>query len=73
MYSYSILHREPAPGFPVPTVLAIVELNEGYTMFSNIVECDPREISIGMPVEVTFEDCSPEITLPMFRPSSGGA
>jgi uncharacterized OB-fold protein len=63
-----VIHREVAPGFPIPTVFAIVELDEGYHMFSNVVECDLGSVRIDMPLEVTFEECSPEITLPMFRP-----
>jgi hypothetical protein len=34
VYSFSVLHREPFPDYPVPFVLAIVELDEGYNMFS---------------------------------------
>ncbi len=36
---------------------------------SNIVECNNEDLKIGMPVEVVFEDVTPEITIPKFRPS----
>ncbi len=68
VYSFSVLHREPTPGFPVPTVLAIVDLDDGYAMLTNIVGCPSNKVKIDMPVEVTFETCSPEISLPMFQP-----
>ena len=35
---------------------------------SNIVDCAPQDVRIDMPVEVVFEDLSPEVTLPKFRP-----
>jgi uncharacterized OB-fold protein len=36
---------------------------------TNIVGCNPEEITVGMPVEVTFEDWTEEISIPKFRPS----
>lgn len=62
-----ILEYAPAGSY----VLAMVELDEGPKMLTNIVGCDPGEISIGMPVEVRFEPCGPEAddpALPRFRP-----
>jgi uncharacterized OB-fold protein len=52
----------------VPYVVALVKLEEGPTMMSNIVGCDPESVAIGMPVEVVFEPRSAEISLPQFRP-----
>ena len=40
-------------------------------MMSNIIDCDPTTVEIGMSVEVTFEDITEEITLPQFKPSQG--
>lgn len=68
VYSYSVLHREPSANFPLPSVFAIVDVEEGYSMFSSIVECDPAELTIDMPVEVVFDQISDEISLPLFRP-----
>jgi hypothetical protein len=70
VYSYSVNHRAPHPGFAdnLPFVLAIVELAEGPRMMTNIVECDPESVTIGMDVTVTFDDVTDEITLPKFRP-----
>jgi len=52
----------------VPYVIALVQLEEGPTMMSNIVECNPESVTTGMPVEVVFEQRSEEITIPQFRP-----
>ena len=62
-------------GFPLgpPYVLAIVELEEGPRMMTNLVDVapDPAAIRIGMPVEVVFQDVTDEIALPQFRPREG--
>jgi uncharacterized OB-fold protein len=72
LYSYTVMHREPFPDFPVPSVMAIVELDEGYAMFSGIVDCPYDELACDLRVEVAFEPQSDEITLPMFRRAGRG-
>lgn len=69
LYSYSVVHRPPSPAFRVPYVVAIVALEEGWHMLTNLVDCDPADAAIGMPVEVVFRPASEEITLPCFRPA----
>ncbi len=71
VYSFSVNHRAPHPGFAdkLPFVLAIIELAEGPRMMTNIVECDPESVTIGMAVTVTFDDVTEEVTLPKFRPA----
>ncbi|QEN16395.1 Zn-ribbon domain-containing OB-fold protein [Mycolicibacterium sp. ELW1] len=49
-------------------VLAMVELNEGPKMLTNIIGCDPTELSIGQPVEVVFCATGGDGALPRFRP-----
>ncbi|MCH8086897.1 MAG: Zn-ribbon domain-containing OB-fold protein [Chloroflexi bacterium] len=71
LYSFVINHR-PAPGFgPEPYVIAVVELDEGPRMMTNLidVEPDPDKISCDMPVRIVYEDVTTEITLPKFRPA----
>jgi len=69
VFSYNVMHQVYHPGFAseVPYAVVVVKLTEGPKMVSNLVDCPPREIRIGMPVEVTFEELSPEVTLPKFR------
>jgi uncharacterized OB-fold protein len=68
------VHRAPIPAFrdKVPYVTAIVELEGGTRMPTNLVgvEPDPSAIKIGMPVEVVFEDLDDKISLPKFRLAS---
>lgn len=70
LYSYIINHL-PAPGFDGPFAVAIVELEEGPRLMTNILECEqtPEALQLDMPLEVTFEKLSDEIMLPQFRPA----
>ena len=52
--------------------IAIVELEEGYHMLSNLIGVEPEDVAIGTPLEVFFEEMSEEITLPYFRVRSQG-
>ena len=70
VYASSISYQPAHPAFAadVPYVLAIVELDEGVRMHSNVVGIDPKEVAIGMRVEVVWDDVTPEFSLPKFRP-----
>lgn len=69
IYSFTVIHRAPTPAFRdrVPYVLALIELQEGVRMMTNIVGCDPDAVRIGESVEVVFDDVTDEVTLPKFR------
>jgi uncharacterized protein len=70
VYSFTVTHQNQAPGFreSLPYVLAIVELAEGPRIMTNVVECPVDQVRIGMPVEVVYDDVTPEMTLAKFRP-----
>ena len=70
VYTFTVTHQNQAPGFrdTLPYVLAYVELDEGVRMLTNIVGCAPDDVRIGMAVEVVFEDVTPTVTLPKFKP-----
>lgn len=70
VYTYSTVHVNDLPPFgdKVPYTAAIVELDEGPRLMTNLVGCDPDDVRIGMPVEVTFVEQTDEFTLAMFRP-----
>jgi uncharacterized OB-fold protein len=69
LHTFNVNHRPP-PQFPSPIVIAVVELDEGPRLMSNLVEVDqdPAQLSIDMPLEIVYDDVTPEITLPKFRP-----
>jgi uncharacterized OB-fold protein len=68
--SFTIVRRPVSPAFKdeVPYVVALVTLDEGPTMMTNIVGCAPETVEIGMPVEVAFEHWTDEISIAKFRP-----
>lgn len=69
VYSYTIVHRAGgAFKEDVPYVVAIVELNEGVRMMSNIIGIEPDKVTIGLPVRVSFDKVNDDITLPKFMP-----
>jgi uncharacterized OB-fold protein len=70
IFSYNVMHQIYHPGFAaaVPYAVVVVKLEEGPKITSNLVGCPPEAITVGMPVEVVFEQVSPEVTLPKFRP-----
>ena len=72
VWTFTVTHQNRTTGFAeeVPYVLALVELEEGVKMFTNIVDCDPGQVKIGMPVEVTFVQANEQVTIPYFKPAS---
>ena len=49
---------------------AMVDLDEGPRLETNVVEADPDALTIGMPLQVTFRH-EPELSVPLFRPVQG--
>ncbi len=72
LFTYSIVHHIGHPGFrdEVPYVIAVVELEEGPRLNTNILRSDDTELKVGMAVEVVFEALSDEISIPKFRPAA---
>ena len=72
LYSYVINHR-PAPGFEdeAPYAIAIVQMEEGPRMMTNIVgiENTPENLVLDMRLEVTFDDVLPDVTIPKWKPA----
>lgn len=70
IYSYIVYHRAYHPGFEkdVPYVVALVELDEGPRMLTNIIGCGREEVQCDMPVEMGWEDMEENFSLPKFRP-----
>lgn len=74
VHAFTIIHQHRAAGFvdELPYVVAMVELDEGARMMTNIVdvEPDPEHVKIGMPVDLVYDDITDEVTLPKFKPAS---
>ncbi|MFK7734092.1 MAG: Zn-ribbon domain-containing OB-fold protein, partial [Pseudomonadales bacterium] len=52
----------------LPIILAWIDLPEGIRMHTNLVECEPEDVQIGMQLEVVYKDVTDDVTLPYFRP-----
>jgi hypothetical protein len=70
VFTYTVNYHPFNPAVPPPYVIAIVELVEqvGLRFTTNIVDCAVDEVSIGMAVEVTFEQAG-DAWVPVFRPA----
>jgi hypothetical protein len=52
----------------VPYVFAIIELEEGVRLPSNVINCRPEDVRVDMRVKAVYDDVTPEITLLKFEP-----
>jgi uncharacterized protein len=70
IYTFTVTYDAAPPEFmsSVPYALAVVNLDEGFSMLTNIVDCEYEKLKCNMPVEVVFDPVTPEVTLPKFRP-----
>jgi uncharacterized OB-fold protein len=70
VHSFIVVHRPQHPAFfeEAPYLVAIVELDEGPRMHTRLAEVDPKDVRLGMEVEVFFQKVDDEISLPMFKP-----
>ncbi|MFF4767327.1 Zn-ribbon domain-containing OB-fold protein [Streptomyces sp. NPDC001255] len=71
VYTYSTVHVNDLPPFKerLPYVAALVELTEGPRVMTNIVDCAPEDVSIGMPVRAVFEAIDEGVHAVYFRPT----
>jgi uncharacterized protein len=65
-----VINQRPHPAFDGPYAIALVELEEGVRMMSNLlnVEQTPDALILDMPLQVTFQPVGEEIFLPYFEP-----
>lgn len=69
IHSFVVIYRALHPAFQekVPYVVALIELEEGPRMISDLIDCDPAQVTIGMPVTIVFEDTKSQVSIPHFR------
>jgi uncharacterized OB-fold protein len=70
IYAFTVVESNaPSPFLEdMPYVIAVIILEEGVRMLSNIVDCNPDDLQCDQSVEVTFEKMNDEFTLPKFKP-----
>jgi uncharacterized OB-fold protein len=71
LHSFTVIHQPANPAFAadVPYIYAMIQLDEGPRMISNLTECAPEAAHIDMPVVATFDDVTPDVTLVKFQPA----
>ncbi len=71
LYSFGVMHQQYHPAFAdvLPYNFAVVELDEGPRMISNVVECANDALRVDMPLVASYDDVSGETTLVRFRPA----
>ena len=69
VYSFTVIHRGPYVDIPTPYVVGLIRLEEGPTLLSNVVGCDPASVKCDMAVEVSYQPLRDDVVLPVFRPA----
>ena len=69
LYAFTEVHRPPSPDIPVPYVVAIVDLDDGWTMLTNLVDCEAADLRSGQRVRVRFAATTGGAVLPCFTPA----
>ncbi len=69
VFSWTVAERPMHPAFQhdAPYAPVVIEMEEGVRLVSEMLDCSPDELTIGMPVELVFDHVTPEITLPKFK------
>jgi uncharacterized protein len=70
IYTYTVYYQiyNPAWKENIPYNAAWVQLDEGPLILTNIVGAKNEDLRVGLPVEVTYDDVTEEVTLPKFKP-----
>jgi uncharacterized protein len=72
LHTYTVVYQPANAAFrdDTPYIYAVVQLDEGPRMVSNVVQCDLDAVKVDMPLEAIFDDVTPECTLVKFKPVS---
>jgi uncharacterized protein len=71
LHTYTVVYQPANAAFrdAAPHIYAVVQLDEGPRMVSNVVQCSVADVQVDMPLEAVFDDVTPEWTLVKFRPA----
>jgi len=67
IFSYTVVHAPVVEPFRPPYVVALIALDEGIRLISEVPDTSIMDISIGARVVLDWLECDPELTLPVFR------
>jgi uncharacterized OB-fold protein/acyl dehydratase len=69
VHTFTVIRHPQFPGYDFPILAALIDLEEGVRIVSNVVECDPADVHIGMAVEAFIHEDEDGFKLPLFRPA----
>ncbi len=72
VFSYVTMHKPLVPPYTEPYDVAVIELDEGVRMISQVIGIAADEVHIDLPVEVSFEQVEADYVLPLFVPRTDG-
>ena len=69
VFTWTVAARAMHPAFvdAGPYAPVIIEMDEGVRLVSELIDCEPADLEVGMRIEVAFAKVSDEVTLPKFR------
>jgi uncharacterized protein len=72
LHTYTVVYQPANAAFrdDTPYIYAVVQLDEGPRMVSNVLQCEIDAVRVDMPLEAIFDDVTPECTLVKFKPAS---
>lgn len=70
VHTYTVVHYPQVPGYEYPLIAAIIDLEEGERIASNVIDCTPEACEIGMAVEFTIHEDEDGFKLPVFKPAA---
>jgi uncharacterized OB-fold protein len=73
VYSYAVLHHPQNPRFAYPLLTALVDLEEGVRLVTDLVGVDPLDVRVGMSVQVTFVPTTGGMSVPVFERGDAGS
>ena len=71
VYSFTVIRQNHTRPFrdQLPYVVALVDLEEGPRVMTNIVGCEPEDVHIDMRVHASFEAVSDQASIVLFAPN----
>ena len=71
--SFTVLRHPQFPGYDYPLIIVLVDLEEGTRLTSQLVDCEPEDVSFGMPVTMKIQEDPDGFKLPVFVAAEAGA
>ncbi|MFT6957140.1 MAG: putative OB-fold protein [Halieaceae bacterium] len=65
--SFTVVRKGVSAAYEAPYVIALIDLEEGPRLMSTLIDVEPEDVAIGLPVHVDFAQWSNEISMPVFR------